>query len=46
MSDIIKFKSPNNIMGAVFNKIYLTRHLKQLVIKRNRCIKLYAQSGE
>ena len=46
MSDIIKFKSPYNIIGAVFNKIYLTRYLRDLVIKRNECIKLYAESGE
>lgn len=46
MSDIIKFKSPYNIIGSVFNKIYLTRYLRDLVIKRNECIKLYAESGE
>jgi ligand-binding SRPBCC domain-containing protein len=46
MSDIIKFKTPYNIIGAVFNKIYLTRYLRDLVIKRNECIKLYAESGE
>jgi len=46
MRDIIKFKSPYNIIGIVFNKIYLTRYLKNLIIKRNECIKLYAESGE
>jgi ligand-binding SRPBCC domain-containing protein len=46
MSDIIKFKSPYNIIGAAFNKIYLTRYLEHLTIKRNECIKLYAESGE
>jgi ligand-binding SRPBCC domain-containing protein len=46
MRDIIKFKSPYNIIGTVFNKIYLTRYLKDLTIKRNECIKLYAESGE
>ena len=46
MSDIIKFKSPYNIIGKVFNTIFLTRYLKDLTIKRNECIKLYAESGE
>lgn len=44
MSDIIKFKSPYNIIGIIFNKVYLTRYLKDLTIKRNDCIKLYAES--
>jgi ligand-binding SRPBCC domain-containing protein len=46
MSDIIKFKSPYNIIGVLFNKLFLTRYLKELTIKRNECIKLYAESGE
>ena len=46
MTDIIVFKSPYNIVGAAFNKLYLTRYLKNLVIKRNECIKLYAESEE
>ena len=46
MKDIIEFKSPYNIIGELFNKIYLTRYLKNLTIKRNECIKLYAESGE
>ncbi|MDB5222453.1 MAG: hypothetical protein JWN83_1120 [Chitinophagaceae bacterium] len=46
MRDLIKFKSPYNIIGKVFNKIYLTHYLKDLTIKRNECIKLYAESCE
>ena len=46
MEDKIVFKSPYNIIGIVFNKIHLTRYLKNLIIKRNECIKLYAESGE
>lgn len=46
MQDIIEFKSPYRIIGKVFNKIYLTRYLKDLVIKRNSGIKLYAESGK
>ncbi|MDB5198486.1 MAG: hypothetical protein JWO92_449 [Chitinophagaceae bacterium] len=46
MRDLIKFKSPYNIIGKVFNKIYLTHYLKDLTIKRNECIKLYAESFE
>lgn len=46
MSDIIKFKSPYNIIGSIFNKLFLTGYLKDLAIKRNECIKLYAESGD
>ena len=46
MTDNIVFKSPYNIIGIVFNKIYLTSYLKDLVTKRNECIKLYAESRE
>jgi ligand-binding SRPBCC domain-containing protein len=45
MSDIIKFKSPYNIIGVIFNQAYLTGYLKKLTVKRNECIKLYAESG-
>ena len=46
MSDIIHFKSPYGIIGTIFNKLYLTAYLKNLTIKRNECIKLYAESDE
>ena len=46
MRDIIKFKSQYKIIGKIFNEIYLTRYLKNLTIKRNEYIKLYAESGE
>ena len=44
MKDDIVFKTPFKIIGAAFNKIYLTHYLKNLLIKRNECIKLYAES--
>ena len=44
MKDNIFFKTPFDIIGAALNKIYLTRYLKNLIIKRNECIKLYAES--
>ena len=46
MRDTIKFKTPYKIIGTILNKIYLTSYLKNLTIKRNECIKLYAESGE
>lgn len=46
MTDIINFKSPLNIIGIIFNKVYLTRYLKKLLITRNECIKVYAESAE
>lgn len=46
MRDIIQFESPYNFIGKIFNMLYLTRYLKKLIIKRNECIKFYAESGE
>lgn len=46
MTDIVLFNSPLNIIGVIFNKVYLTRYLKNLLIKRNECIKVYAESAE
>ena len=46
MNDNIVFKTPYYILGSIFNKIYLTYYLKKLIIKRNQCIKKFAESGE
>ena len=46
LNDIIKFKTPYKIIGIIFNSLFLTRYLKSLIIKRNECIKLYAESGK
>ena len=46
MRDVIQFKSPYGIMGTILNKIYLSGYLKRLLIKRNQCIKQYAESDE
>ena len=46
LKDVIDFKSPYGIIGKVFNKIYLTRYLKQLVMMRNADIKSYAESDK
>lgn len=44
MRDHFYFESPGWILGRVFNKIILTRYLRDLLIKRNQIIKDVAES--
>jgi ligand-binding SRPBCC domain-containing protein len=46
MNDVIQFKSPYQLIGKFFNRIYLTSYLKNLVVKRNECIKKFAETGQ
>lgn len=46
MNDVIQFKSPYHLIGKIFNRIYLAGYLKKLMVKRNECIKQFAESGE
>ena len=46
MRDKIIFKTPYHIIGTILNKIYLTNYLKKLIVKRNECIKHFAESDE
>lgn len=46
MTDIFSFSSPFGIFGRVVNFLFLTRYLKILLQKRNKCIKDYAETGK
>lgn len=42
--DELEFESPYGIIGRIFNKLYLTNYLKQLLQQRNKVIQEYAES--
>ena len=44
MIDVVDFESPYGIVGAVFNKFFLTNYMAKLLIKRNQIIKEYAET--
>ncbi|WP_313090416.1 SRPBCC family protein [Chryseobacterium flavum] len=44
MTDIFKFESPLWIVGKLFNDIFLTRYLRNFLIRRNELIKATAES--
>ena len=44
MIDVLHFESPYGIVGEWFNSLHLTGYLKQLLEKRNKTIKEFAES--
>jgi len=46
MTDVFTFGSPFGFAGRFFNMIILTRHLKNLLVKRNAVIKEFAETGK
>lgn len=42
--DELSFESPYGIIGNIFNQLYLTNYLKQLLQQRNKTVKEYAES--
>lgn len=44
MRDVFEFESPGAILGRVFNKLFLKKYLRDLLIKRNKMIKKVAES--
>jgi hypothetical protein len=44
MIDELEFEVPYGIVGRVFNRIYLTGYLENLLHKRNTTIKEYAET--
>ncbi|HYJ65386.1 MAG TPA: SRPBCC family protein [Parafilimonas sp.] len=44
MTDVFTFESPFGFAGRLFNMIVLTKHLKNLLIKRNAVIKEFAET--
>jgi ligand-binding SRPBCC domain-containing protein len=44
MIDIIDFESPYGVLGTIVNKFYLKKYLENLLLKRNKVIKQYAET--
>jgi ligand-binding SRPBCC domain-containing protein len=42
--DTLEFESPYGVFGRLFNRIYLTNYMKQLLMQRNKTIKEYAET--
>jgi ligand-binding SRPBCC domain-containing protein len=46
MTDTFKFESPFGILGNLFNKLILTKYLRNLLIDRNNVIKEFAETDK
>ncbi len=46
MTDIFEFQSPFGILGNLFNKLILTKYLRNLLIDRNNIIKEFAETDK
>jgi ligand-binding SRPBCC domain-containing protein len=44
--DMITFEAPYGLVGVLFNRLFLTNYLKQLIVQRNKTIKDYAESNK
>ncbi|OCX52598.1 cell division protein [Mucilaginibacter sp. PPCGB 2223] len=43
MTDIFIFEAPLGLLGAMANKLFLTKYMRKLLIQRNEVIKLHAE---
>lgn len=46
MRDVFHFESPFGFLGQLFNKLYLTRYMRNFLLQRNQVIKEAAESGQ
>lgn len=46
MTDVFDFSSPFGPLGWVTNWLFVTRHLRKLLVERNRLVKTVAESGD
>ncbi|MEO6133931.1 MAG: hypothetical protein ABIP35_02185 [Ginsengibacter sp.] len=46
MTDKFLFESPFGILGHLFNRLILTKYLKEFLIERNEIIKNFAESDK
>ena len=44
MTDVFTFQSPLGLLGAIINKLFLTRYMTNLLLQRNEVIKAHAES--
>ena len=43
MTDIFIFETPLGLLGAIANKLFLEKYMRNLLVKRNEVIKTYAE---
>jgi ligand-binding SRPBCC domain-containing protein len=46
MKDVMEFEAPYGALGRIAERILLEKHLRQLLLRRNQCIKRVAESDE
>jgi ligand-binding SRPBCC domain-containing protein len=46
MRDVMQFEAPFGLLGRLVEKFVLTRHMKDLLERRNACIKRVSESDE
>ena len=46
MKDVMEFEAPYGAFGRIAESILLKRHLRQLLLRRNQCIKRVAESDK
>lgn len=46
MNDYFEFESPFGIIGKLFNIIFLTKYMKELLVERSKIIKEYAETDK
>jgi ligand-binding SRPBCC domain-containing protein len=46
MKDVFTYKAPYNLLGRIAERLFLSRYLRQLLVKRNGIIKTHAESGQ
>lgn len=46
MTDLFEYKSPLGLFGIIADKVFLKKYMTHLLMRRNRIIKEFAESGE
>lgn len=46
MTDSFRYEAPLGILGDLANVLFLKRYMKSFLVKRNECIKQYAESED
>lgn len=42
--DIFRYDPPSGLIGKIYDRMYVKKYLQQLLLKRNKALKLYAES--
>lgn len=46
MTDVMEFSAPFGIVGRIIEKVLLRRHMLQLLLRRNECLRRTAESDD